>query len=137
MISSFGFPQFLQEKDEIMHKKIGSSASFHILCISSFNILSLDAVSYEVDKLSLNNSESVIIHVGFEVLTAVSTKMAVFWVVAPCSVVEVNQRFIALMMEAARISETSVNFYQTTRRYNPEDSHLCNYSCLFPAISLY
>jgi hypothetical protein len=31
---------------------------------------------------------------------------------------------IALMMEAARTSETSVNFYQTTRRYNPEDSHL-------------
>jgi hypothetical protein len=39
--------------------------------------------------------------------------MAVFWVVA-----------IALMMEAARTSETLVNFYQTTRRYNPEDSHL-------------
>jgi hypothetical protein len=50
--------------------------------------------------------------VGFEVLTAVSTKMAVFWVVA-----------IALMMEAARSCETLVNFYQTTRRYNPEDSH--------------
>jgi hypothetical protein len=31
---------------------------------------------------------------------------------------------IALMMEAARDSETLVNFYQTTRRYNPEDSHL-------------
>jgi hypothetical protein len=30
----------------------------------------------------------------------------------------------ALMMEAARTSETLVNFYQTTRRYNPEDSHL-------------
>jgi hypothetical protein len=29
--------------------------------------------------------------VGFEVLTAVSTKMAVFWVVAPCSLVEVYQ----------------------------------------------
>jgi hypothetical protein len=28
------------------------------------------------------------------------------------------------MMEAARASETLVNFYQTTRRYNPEDSHL-------------
>jgi hypothetical protein len=41
--------------------------------------------------------------------------MAVFWVAAP---------FIALMMEAARTSETSLNFYQTTRRYNPEDSHL-------------
>jgi hypothetical protein len=31
---------------------------------------------------------------------------------------------IALMMEAARTSETLVNFYQTTRRYNPQDSHL-------------
>jgi hypothetical protein len=30
------------------------------------------------------------------------------------------------MMEAARTSETLVNFYQTTRRYNPEDSHLLN-----------
>jgi hypothetical protein len=39
--------------------------------------------------------------------------MAVFWV-----------EIIALMMEAARTSETLVNFYQTTRRYNPEDSHL-------------
>jgi hypothetical protein len=26
--------------------------------------------------------------------------------------------------KAARSSETLVNFYQTTRRYNPEDSHL-------------
>jgi hypothetical protein len=78
--------------------------------------------------------------VGFEVLTAVSTKMAVFWVVAPCSPVEVYQRFrgpcclhhqgdldlMALMMEAARTSETLVNFYQTTLRYNPENSHLRN-----------
>jgi hypothetical protein len=31
---------------------------------------------------------------------------------------------ITLMMEAARTSETLVNFYQTARRYNPEDSHL-------------
>jgi hypothetical protein len=44
--------------------------------------------------------------------------MAVFWVVAP------HEELIALMMEAARTSETLVNFYQTTRRYNPEDSHL-------------
>jgi hypothetical protein len=34
--------------------------------------------------------------------------MAVFWVVAPC-------REVLLLL---------VNFYQTTRRYNPEDSHL-------------
>jgi hypothetical protein len=31
---------------------------------------------------------------------------------------------IALVMEAANTSETSVNFYQAKRRYNPEDSHL-------------
>jgi hypothetical protein len=29
----------------------------------------------------------------------------------------------APMMEAANTSETSVKFYQTTRHYNPEDSH--------------
>jgi hypothetical protein len=31
---------------------------------------------------------------------------------------------IALMMEAASTSETSVTFYPPTRHYNPEDSHL-------------
>jgi hypothetical protein len=31
---------------------------------------------------------------------------------------------IAVMMEAASASETSLNFYQNTRRNNPEDSHL-------------
>jgi hypothetical protein len=29
-----------------------------------------------------------------------------------------------MMMEAASTSETLVNFYQTARHYNPEDSHL-------------
>jgi hypothetical protein len=32
--------------------------------------------------------------------------------------------FAALMMEAASTSETSVNYYQTTGRNNPEDSHI-------------
>jgi hypothetical protein len=31
---------------------------------------------------------------------------------------------IVLMMEATSTSETLVNFYQTTRHYNPEDSRL-------------
>jgi hypothetical protein len=62
--------------------------------------------------------------VEFEVFTAVSTKMAVFWVAAPCSLIEVYQRFRALMMEAPSSSETLVNSYQTTQRYNPEDSDL-------------
>jgi hypothetical protein len=41
----------------------------------------------------------------FQVLTAASMK-------------------IALTTEAASTSETLVNFYQTTRRNSPEDSHL-------------
>jgi hypothetical protein len=39
-------------------------------------------------------------------------KMAVFWVA------------IALVMEEASTSIASINFYQTTRRNNPEDNHL-------------
>jgi hypothetical protein len=50
---------------------------------------------------------------------ATSMKMAIFWVVGPYNLV-----LIALMMEAVSTSETLVNFYQSTRRYNPEDSHL-------------
>jgi hypothetical protein len=42
-----------------------------------------------------------------------------------CAVSEVlAASIIRAMMEAASISETSVNVYQTTRRNNPEDSHL-------------
>jgi hypothetical protein len=36
-------------------------------------------------------------------------------------------RAIALIMETARTSEMLVNLYQTTRRYNPEDSYLRTY----------
>jgi hypothetical protein len=28
------------------------------------------------------------------------------------------------MMEVVSTAETQVNFYQTTRRYNPQDSHI-------------
>jgi hypothetical protein len=54
--------------------------------------------------------------------------MTVFWDVAPFSLVEVYRRFrgaaisiIRSMMEAVITSETLVNFYQITRRNNPED----------------
>jgi hypothetical protein len=33
------------------------------------------------------------------------------------------------MMEAASTYETLVNFYQTTRRYNPEDSNIRTHLC--------
>jgi hypothetical protein len=36
-------------------------------------------------------------------------------------------------MEAARISETLVNFHQTARRYSPEDSHqrIVFFACIY------
>jgi hypothetical protein len=46
-------------------------------------------------------------------------KMTVFWVVAPCSLVEVY-----LMMVVASIYETSVKFYQTARCNIADASHL-------------
>jgi hypothetical protein len=42
-------------------------------------------------------------------------KMTVFWDDAPCD--------IGLMIEAVSTSETSVYFYQTKRRYIPENSN--------------
>jgi hypothetical protein len=39
---------------------------------------------------------------------------------------------IALMMEAESTPETTVNFYQTTSRNNPEDNHLqCGIDSIF------
>jgi hypothetical protein len=64
-------------------------------------------------------------------------KLAVFWNVAPCSLIEIDRRFrgvyrpIALVMEVVSSSETSVNIYQTTRPNIPEDSHLHDsFGCL-------
>jgi hypothetical protein len=59
----------------------------------------------------------------YQVLMAASMKMAVFWDVAPCSLVETDRHFI-LVMDAVRTSGTLVNFYETTRRIIPEDSHI-------------
>jgi hypothetical protein len=71
--------------------------------------------------------------VWLAVPTAVTTKMAVFWVVAPCRPVCVYQSFrgpycLHLQCnetrEAVQTSETLVISYQSIRHYNPEDSHL-------------
>jgi hypothetical protein len=65
-------------------------------------------------------------------------KMTVFWDVAPCNLVEIGGRFrgayclhhqtiiaiIGLMMKAVSTFETSVNFYETTRRSISEDRHI-------------
>jgi hypothetical protein len=72
--------------------------------------------------------------VRFQVLTSASMKMTVFWDVAPCSLVKVFLRFIdacCLIIKAASTSETSVNFYQTTRRNTPENTHLHTHNMKF------
>jgi hypothetical protein len=52
-------------------------------------------------------------------------KLRIFWDVLPCSQLNVEGRFRgALMMEAARTSETSVDIQLRTRQYIPEDSEL-------------
>jgi hypothetical protein len=81
--------------------------------------------AFAVVILIFNNSDKS--RTKCEGLTVASVKMAVFWIVAPSSLVgvtDVSEMHAALMMEAACTSETSVNFYETARRYNPEDSHL-------------
>jgi hypothetical protein len=52
--------------------------------------------------------------------------MAVFWVVAACSLVEVYRRFRGIFPDdgGTSASETSVSFYQTTWRNNPDDCQL-------------
>jgi hypothetical protein len=56
------------------------------------------------------------------------SQLAVFWVVTPCSLIWVCQRFGSLYCLHHQgdecSSETLVKLYQTTPRYNPEDSHL-------------
>jgi hypothetical protein len=51
--------------------------------------------------------------------------MPAFWDIEPCSLVEIGgcSRDLRLPSQA-RCPETSVSFYQTTRRNNPDDSNL-------------
>jgi hypothetical protein len=46
-------------------------------------------------------------------------------------------RLIALIMEVARTSETLLNFYQTTWRYNPQDSQLRYFRLVSTFVGLY
>jgi hypothetical protein len=61
--------------------------------------------------------------VRFQILTAMSMKVAIFWDVAPRSVVEINH----CTDDWGSTSETLVNFYQTIDHNIPEDGHLQKY----------
>jgi hypothetical protein len=45
-------------------------------------------------------------------------KITVFWDITPCSLFELDRKFITMTMKAVRISETSIYFNETTRRYS-------------------
>jgi hypothetical protein len=60
--------------------------------------------------------------VRFQVLTAATMKMLVFWDNEQCNLVEVER--IDLIMQKVSTSETSVYFIDTTRRNIPEGSNL-------------
>jgi hypothetical protein len=53
----------------------------------------------------------------------------IFWNTAP--------RSLTLMMDPVSTAETPINFYQSARRYNPEDSHLYEISSLKQPISTF
>jgi hypothetical protein len=79
--------------------------------------------------------------VRFQVFKAASMKMTVFWAAAPRSLVEAYRRFRGICClyhqgyhrhnhdGGSKHLWTSVNFYQTTRRNTPEDSHLRTCYC--------
>jgi hypothetical protein len=70
-------------------------------------------------------------------------ELAVFWVVAPCRLVRVYQRFGGLYClyhqgddnggpddgGSTDLQKRLINSYQFTRRYNPEDNHLKLKNC--------
>jgi hypothetical protein len=76
----------------------------HLLTCLTTAVCQLQASTNIKNTIKYNNKKKIYIYikkkekqinqkVGFEVLTAVSRKMDVFWVVAPCSLVEVYHRF--------------------------------------------
>jgi hypothetical protein len=50
--------------------------------------------------------------------------------------IHLHNVIIALMIEAASTSETSVNFNKTTRRNIPEDSHHHLHNVMFESIGI-
>jgi hypothetical protein len=89
-------------------------------------------------KASRYNPEK---YVSSYVLTVVSKKTTIFWNVSPYTPIEMYRRFentdsnlkrynrshsFTFNMMTAHGSETSLNFYRTTRRHTPEDSSFYN-----------
>jgi hypothetical protein len=79
---------------------------------------------------TLHSTHRVYLLVRLQVLTEANMKMAVFWDVAPCSLVEIDWHFRGAYClhnqgdaYSEGTSETSVNFNEATPRNIPEDYH--------------
>jgi hypothetical protein len=106
--------------------EINASASCYMFRCIKFSFLVVQA----------RNVSRVNLKIRFEVLTATSMKMTVFWDVAPCSRIDIDWRFgwayclhhhgffNFLMRKVVRSSGKSVNIYHTTGCYIPEDNNL-------------
>jgi hypothetical protein len=70
--------------------------------------------------------------VRFQVLTAASMKMAVFWVIAPCSLVEVYRRFRGACYQTTRRATT-----QKTATLKQSFLRALSYRLTFERISLF
>jgi hypothetical protein len=82
--------------------------------------------------ISQNNFIKVItLEVNAKIVQCIQFLKTVFWDVAPRCLVEDDWHFLEMLTasilrvtEAVSTSGTSVNFYQTTRRNNPEDIYI-------------
>jgi hypothetical protein len=119
------------ERESILKYAYAISLYYRLLCDIQFLTNSFNACSLYSNKVL--SSQQLYFGTSHP-LRRVVKKVAVFWVVAPCGLVEVYRRFrgrcclllVSLIMESAKTTETFMNLHQTTRRNSPTDSHLRN-----------
>jgi hypothetical protein len=105
---------------------------FHLLSNVHCDLISPFSFTMFIFLFFFFFTSSYLLHCDISGSHAANMKMAVFCVVTPCSLVEVYRRFrgascLHHQMDASPTFESSVNFYQTTRRNSTEDSHLDSY----------
>jgi hypothetical protein len=78
---------------------------------SGFHTAALSASLFSVLCLQYRGNNFLELHriEGFAVLTAASMNMAVFWVVAPCSLVEIYRRFRGGRLLSASMYSSDMN----------------------------
>jgi hypothetical protein len=97
----------------------GVYVPYYWCCLTvCLNLFLIDWIEFFMQKTAVSNTR----FYGPQLTAKLSVKMRAFWDIAPCSLVGVH-RFIALMMEAVRTSDTTGYSNETTRRYVPRGYH--------------